>query len=172
MPLFPADEDDLDELAAFVNAAYHGDSSRVGWTTEADLFDGHRTDAAALRASSAAKPGAVMLMLRDNEQAPLLGCVWLEPHDARAWYLGMLAVRPDLQNIGLGKSILTQAEAFARGRGARLMRMRVINLRDTLIAWYRRRGYRLTGETQPFPQGKVLKQPGEELRFVVLEKRL
>jgi hypothetical protein len=81
MHLLPARDDDLNELAAFVNAAYHGDNSRLGWTTEADLFDGQRTDAAALRACLAAKAGAVMLMLRDDERAPLLGCVWLEPHD-------------------------------------------------------------------------------------------
>ncbi len=32
-------------VVALVESAYRGDASRVGWTTEADLLDGQRTDA-------------------------------------------------------------------------------------------------------------------------------
>ena len=45
--LLPATVQDAPEIAILVNSAYRGDSSRQGWTTEADLLDGTRTDAAA-----------------------------------------------------------------------------------------------------------------------------
>src|SRR5690554_7352324 len=47
MPLSfrPASVQDVDAIVALVNSAYRGDSSRQGWTTEADILDGQRTDA-------------------------------------------------------------------------------------------------------------------------------
>ncbi|MCW2670206.1 MAG: alpha/beta hydrolase fold, partial [Frankiales bacterium] len=35
---------DVDDVVSLVESAYRGESSRVGWTTEADLLDGQRTD--------------------------------------------------------------------------------------------------------------------------------
>jgi len=93
---------------------------------------------------------------------------------ADAWYLGMLTVRPDRQDQQLGRRLLSAAEDYARTRGARRIRMTVIHQRETLIAWYERRGYRVTGETEPFPYedarfGRPLQ---EGLFFDVLERDL
>jgi ribosomal protein S18 acetylase RimI-like enzyme len=158
-----------------VNSAYRGESSRQGWTTEADYLDGQRTDPATLARDLAATPGARLLTWRDTPDGPFLGSVWLEPTaDGEACYLGMLTVRPDLQDRGLGRALLAAAEAAAAAAGARKVRLTVVSIRDTLIAWYRRRGYAPTGETRPFPYGDPLfgepKRP--DLEFVVLEKRL
>ena len=174
MPLYPATDDDLADIAAFVNAAYRGASSRLGWTTEADYLDGQRVDVATLRADLAAQPEAMLLALRDAIDGPLLGCVWLEPAEAGVWYLGMLTVRPDLQNRRLGRGLLTEAEGAVRSRGAQRVRMTVVNIRDALIAWYGRRGYALTGETRPFPYGdeRFGLPRRSDLCFVVLEKQL
>jgi len=174
MPLYPVTDADLATLAAFINAAYRGESSRLGWTTEADYLDGQRTDAEALRADLARQPDAMLLTLRDAVDGPLLGCVWLEPVEASVWYLGMLTVRPDLQDRQLGRGLLAEAEAAARNRGARRIQMTVVNIRDTLIAWYMRRGYALTGETRPFPYGddRLGLPRRSDLNFVVLEKLL
>jgi ribosomal protein S18 acetylase RimI-like enzyme len=169
-----ATDADLDAVAALVNSGYRGDSSRAGWTTEADFLGGQRTDAEALRADLAARPGAVLLTLRDEPEGELLGSVWLEPRGADVWYLGMLTVRPDLQSRQLGRTLLAEAERHAQARGARRMRMSVITVRDTLIAWYERRGYVRTGETLPFPYGN--ERFGiplrDDLQFAVLEKAL
>lgn len=174
MPLYPALSSDLPALAALVNGAYRGDSSRRGWTTEADYLGGQRTDADTLARDLAAQPQAVLLALREQPDSEILGCVWLEPAGDDAWYLGMLTVRPDLQAVRLGRGMLEAAEAAAQARGARRIRMTVVNVRDTLIAWYERRGYALTGETKPFPYDDPLfglpQRP--DLEFVVLEKRL
>jgi GNAT superfamily N-acetyltransferase len=156
-----------------VNSAYRGETSRQGWTTEADYIDGQRTDAQTLARDLAGTPGARLLLLR--EAGELMGTVWLEPTpDPQAWYLGMLTVRPDLQARQLGRGLLAQAEAAAAALGAKRIRMTVVAIRDTLIAWYQRRGYALTGETQPWPYGKpVYGEPRrQDLSFVVLEKAL
>ena len=168
-----ATDADLHAIAALVNSAYRGDSSRAGWTTDADYLDGQRTDAERLREQLAATPAAVMLALRDDD-GTLLGSVWLEPRGAEEWYLGMFTIRPELQARGLGRSLLDEAERFARARGARVMRISVIQLRAPLIAWYERRGFRATGESVPFPYGD--ERNGiplrDDLRLLVFEKRL
>jgi len=171
MFLNPAAGSDLEAVAALVNASYRGAG---GWTNEADYLDGERTDADTLRRDLADQPRAVLLTLRDEADGPLLGVVWLEPAEADAWYLGMLTVRPDIQDRQLGRSLLAQAEAWAADRGARRIRMTVVNVRDTLIAWYERRGYRLTGETQPFPyEDQRFGAPRrDDLAFVVLERTI
>ena len=174
MPLYPAADADLPMLADFVNSAYRGGSSRLGWTTEADYIDGQRTDEAWLRDELAAKPGAMLLTLRDAPGGPLLGCVWLELEGPDVWYLGMFTVRPDLQNRGLGRTLLAEAEDAVRARGAKRMRLGVLNVRDILIGWYKRRGYAPTGETHPFPYGDT--RFGIPLRddlcFTMFEKQL
>jgi ribosomal protein S18 acetylase RimI-like enzyme len=169
-----AAEADLANVAALVNSAYRGESSRAGWTTEADFIGGQRTDAGKLKRDLAAQPGAAILTLRDEPDGPLLACVWLEPAPAGAWYLGMLTVRPDQQDRQLGRSLIEAAEAHAAERGAARMRMTVISIRHELIGWYERRGYRRTGETLPFPADDPLFgiPLRADLEFVVLEKTL
>ena len=174
MHFAPADPSELPAIAALVNSAYRGESSRQGWTTEADYLGGQRTDAQTLASDLAANPQAMVMTLREAAGGPMLGCVWLEPADSGAWYLGMLTVRPDLQDRQLGRTMLAAAEDHARGQGAQRVRMTVIQIRDTLIAWYERRGYARTGETRPFPYADLrFGQPArDDLEFIVLEKAL
>ena len=157
-----------------MNRAYRGDGATAGWTSEGAYIGGDRTTAARLRADLAAKPDACFLKWTDPRNGSLLGCVWLEPVGGEIWYLGSLAAEPRLQNSGLGRSILTAAEAWLAARGARRVRMTVVNVREALIAWYLRRGYHLTGQTEPFPYddnrfGTPLRK---DLAFVILEKIL
>ena len=169
MPLYPAADADLESIAALVNHAYRGED---GWTHEGEFLGGPRTDAATLRRDLAASVRARLMVLRDDSDREALGVVWLEPATETAWYLGMLTVRPDLQDRQLGRALLTAAEALVVSWGGSSVQMTVLNLRTPLIAWYERRGYRRTGEIQPFPYqderfGKPLR---DDLAFVVLEK--
>jgi ribosomal protein S18 acetylase RimI-like enzyme len=172
----PAAAPDFPAVVALVNSAYRGQGAQAGWTTEAGYIDGQRIDLESLEQDLADSPDAVLLTLRDEADGPLLGCVWLEPDaemaEGDAWYLGMLTIRPDLQDRKLGATLLAHAERHAQGLGARRVRMTVVHLRDTLIAWYQRRGYVLTGETKPFPVGERFGKPRRDLSFVVLEKAL
>lgn len=186
LALRAARREDAEALSALVNSAYRGDSSRVGWTTEADLLGGQRTDPGALRESIAQGEtmGDRVLLVHEAVQpsGPAGGsaalaidaCVQLERHGDEA-YLGMFTVRPTLQGGGLGRRLLAGAEQDARRRwGVTAVHMTVIAQRAELIAWYERRGYRATGETAPFPYGDA--RFGEPLRpdlhFVVLRKVL
>ncbi len=174
MTLSLARNADLPAVVELVNAAYRGTGAHQGWTTEADYIGGQRIDLISLKADMAASPQARLLLWRDEDQGDLLGCVWLEPEQPGVWYLGMLTVRPDLQARQLGRRILAEGEAVAAEAGATRLRMTVVNIRDSLIAWYERRGYALTDELKPFPYGdnRFGKPKRDDLAFVVLEKAL
>jgi len=172
MHLDPASRDDLPALHALIESAYRGDSARRGWSHEADLLDGQRTDLAALDAMLA-DPAQHLLVFRDGDR--LRACVALTDKDAGLAYLGMLTVDPREQGAGLGKLILAAAEDHVADRfGAHRIEMTVITQRGELIAWYERRGYLQTGERRPFPADDLRfgRPKRDDLEFVVLEKRL
>ena len=166
-----ATEADIEAIVALVTSAYRGESSRAGWTTEADLLDGARIDPEVLRADIARDGSRVVLAERDGA---LLACAHVAV-DGDAGYFGMFSVVPGLQGGGIGKQVLAECERIVRDDW-RLpaMRMTVIDIRDELIAFYQRRGYRRTGVTKPFPYGDArFGEPKRgDLRFEVLEKTL
>jgi ribosomal protein S18 acetylase RimI-like enzyme len=141
---------DAAAVLALVESAYRGDSSRAGWTTEADILHGRRTDLRGVLEVVEAPGSRLVVVERDGA---LVACCQLERRGTRA-YFGMFAVGPALQGAGLGKAVLAEAERFCRKEwGAQEMEMTVISVRTDLIAWYERRGYRRTGVTTPFPYG-------------------
>ncbi|HEX3901081.1 MAG TPA: GNAT family N-acetyltransferase [Mycobacteriales bacterium] len=146
-----ATADDAESVVSLVESAYRGDSSRAGWTTEADLLDGQRTDVRAVRTTIATEDRLVLLAF---ESGSLLGCCELRRLPDNAAYFGMFAVVPTLQGGGVGKLILAEAERRVSDVwDAERMEMTVLAQREDLIAWYERRGYRRTGLTEPFPYG-------------------
>ena len=163
--------DDVPALHALVERAYRGDAARAGWTHEADLLDGQRSDVPSLTALVGEPRNRFLLALDDGM---LVGSVALLPPGPGVAHLGMLAVEPARQGDGIGKRLIAAAEEEAACEGARAVEMTVIRQRPELIAWYARRGYHPTGEERPFP----LDDPrfgiprNRELGFVVLEKPL
>lgn len=177
MNLRPATLNDITALRTLVESGYRGDSARQGWTHEADLLDGQRTDAAAL-AEMIADPDQTILLAEADDGA-LIGCVLIADKRARAdsrrvAYLGMLTVSPDLQNGGMGRQLIEAAESYARTFGAHVMEMTVIKQRRELIDWYLRRGYAHTGREEPFPldDERFGLPKTRDLVFVVLAKAL
>ncbi|WP_432824406.1 GNAT family N-acetyltransferase [Dactylosporangium sp. CA-092794] len=141
---------DVDALVDLVQSAYRGERSRAGWTTEADLLDGQRTDPGMV-AAAIAGPDGVVLVAEDGGVP--VACCQLERRDGYA-YFGMFAVDPARQAGGAGRAVLAEAERYARDEwGAAELRMTVIVQRAELIAWYERRGYVRTGELSAFPYG-------------------
>ncbi len=164
-----ADLKDVATLATLVNSAYRGEHAKKGWTTEADLIDGTRTDAAAL-ADIIQKPDTTIL--KYVEDGRIIGCVELKITDGRL-YLGMLTVEPSIQGGGIGKKMLAAAEDFGKGKGCRSVYMTVITIRTELVDWYKRHGYVDTGERKPFHfNDPRFGQPKQKLEFLVLEKQL
>ena len=165
-----ADEAGL--IAALINRAYRGETSRLGWTTEADLLDGQRTNEEDIFALLQRDD---VLMLTCWQAAQLIAtlCIkWMPSH--RTVQLGMIAVEPVAQNRGHGKTLILAAEQQSVARWQALQsQMRVVSVRQTLIAFYQRLGYQPTGERSPFPVRADLWQPKvEHLQLMTLQKQL
>ncbi|WP_017611675.1 GNAT family N-acetyltransferase [Nocardiopsis salina] len=166
-----ATDADAQALAELVNSCYRGQSSRQGWTTEADLLGGQRIDAAAVR-TLVARPDTTVLLAESDRT--LVACCELQ-RGVGGTYFGMFSVAPTFQGRGLGKRVLAEAECTAaRLWRSALMRMMVIAQRSELIAWYERRGYTSTGRTEPFPYGDpAFGEPKrDDLAFVEMSKDL
>ncbi len=166
-----ATADDVDALVALIESAYRGESSRAGWTTEADILQGQRTDPQGVLDVVEAPDSRLLTVEREGV---IVACCQLEHRGAHA-YFGMFAVSPALQGEGLGKAIIAEAERQARETwGVTEMHMTVISVREDLIAWYERRGYRRTGRTTPFPYGdeRFGIPQRDDLRFELLVKPL
>ena len=172
MLIEPATVEDLEALHALIHSAYRGDSARRGWTHEADLLDGQRTDREALAATLADRR-QLMLVARDGDA--LAGCIALTDKGGELVYIGLVTVDPSRQADGIGRQLLDAAEQAGQRRFAAIRaELTVIGQRRDLIGWYERRGYRLTGERRPFPAADPrfgLPRRGD-LDFVVLEKLL
>lgn len=177
VPMFRrADAGDIAAIVALVESTYRGDASRAGWTTEADLLDGQRTDAEEI-AALIARPGSRIVLAETCEGdrvTALRACCHIERH-GNACHFGMFSVSAPCQRGGLGRRMLAHAEAFARDEWqCREMHMHVIDVRTELMAWYERRGYRRTGIHAPFPYGDprfgLPKRP--DLRFELMVKPL
>lgn len=168
--IYKAEKQDAKQIAALVNSAYRGESSKQGWTTEADLLVGRRTDTEEILRLISSEDSMFLLC---KAEAELVGSVYLQKQVEQV-YLSMLTVSPLLQGRGLGKRLLEAAELTAQETWvATKLVMDVISCRNELIAFYERRGYRRTGATRAFPVNPELWTPKvADLRLEILEKVL
>lgn len=175
----PAQPADAPALVDLIESAYRGDSSRAGWTTEADLLGGQRVDLPMVE--DMIRDSHVLIAFgQSSDEAELasprpLGTVTLADEGDGVAYFGTFAVSPRAQGSGLGKELMAFAEDYAaRTWASQAMRMTVISKRSELIEFYERRGFVRTGETEPFPYGQErFGLPKlDDLEFIVLKKRL
>ncbi|MCC9019429.1 GNAT family N-acetyltransferase [Flavobacterium lipolyticum] len=158
---------DIPALTVLINSAYRGETSKKGWTTEANLLEGKRTDEQEMT-EIFLDPKNTILKYTENDQ--IIGSVLLV-EKGQQLYLGMLTVSPELQNSGIGKKMLAEAENHAKALGLSSIIMTVISVRDELIAWYKRHGYVDTGEREAFPVSEIHVTISEKpLEFIYLEK--
>lgn len=165
---------DVDTIVELVNMAYRGETSRAGWTTEADILDGLRTSVNEVERLIASENTIILLCLNDGE---LFGSICLEKEGKKEkipaiTHIGMFDVKPTLQAKGLGKNLLAEAEKLAQETWTvDKFQMHVITLRHELIAFYERRGYLRTGILSEFPVNPAVWQPKlVNLQLETLEK--
>jgi ribosomal protein S18 acetylase RimI-like enzyme len=172
MLLTPAVDADYAEIVELANWAYRGSGPSASWNMEVGILEGQRLNESLIREDLAAKPQGHLLTYREESGGMLLGTAWLDPREGGVWCLALFMIRPDQQNKQLGSRLLDAAESFAKERGARRIRMTVLHVRSTLIAWYERRGYAASGEIEPFPYGddRFGRPLREDLHFLVFEK--
>jgi len=165
MKIRPATIDDIPEMVNLVNSAYRGEG---GWTGEAHLIGGPRTRAADVE-ELVRDPGG--LILTDWEGDALAGCVYLKKEGEKL-YVGMLSVWPVKQGAGIGKRLMAAATESAVGQHCKAIRITVISVREELIAWYERQGFRRTGEMEWFHPGEKFGMRKQPLELAVLEKEI
>lgn len=162
-----AGHSDVDEIVDLVNSAYRPTLGSKGWTHEAALINGERTNNYQLE--EAINGSVILLGIQDKK---IVACVQVEKKGHEA-YLSMLAVEPELQDAGLGKTMLAEAEAYAHTslRTDRLALV-VVSTRSELIEFYMRRGYTYSGERLPYPvQCGVGRPKDEKLDLTILRKQ-
>lgn len=178
-----AEPDDISALKQLLDRCYR---QSEGWTNEADLVAGIRITDSELT-SVIADPKHYLFVYpktdtgsRDGQETgELLGCIGVDMKnnaDTSYAYIGMFAVHPKRQGGGVGNQILQAAETFAerhlqsQDQPSRLI-MSILSHRPELLAYYERRGYKLTGVTMPFPEDGNNGQPKrQDLQLLELEK--
>lgn len=138
-----ATEADAEAIVRLVNRSYLPESPAAGWTHESDFVAGERVSIGQVEAALADPNVAVLLGLKADRE--VVTCVQVEKKGTSC-HIGMLAVHPPLQGLGIGKEMLTFAEHYGREifEAERLV-MSVLSARRRLIAFCLRRGYRSTG---------------------------
>jgi len=178
-----AQPEDAERITSVINSAFR--------QAEQSFVDGDRVDLSDVQYYL----DSGKFLLAEGEGA-LLGCVYIEPCTGRLgntgkWgtdngetkhlesdrssaqsqdraYLGLLAVEPAHQQSGLGSRLMDAAEEYCRSLGISFMDIKVVNLREELFGFYRRRGYIETG-TSAFPAEVETKLP---CHFIDMSKPL
>lgn len=158
------------KITDLVNSVYRGESSKKGWTTEADFLSGIRITEEKVKEIIQGKNDIIILAVIDNN---IIGCVHLENAGSYS-YLGMLSVDVNFQDKGIGKMLINECERYTREvLGLNEIKMKVISRRTELIEYYNRRGYNATGELEEFgAHGDTFGDTDEKLYFETLTKSL
>ncbi len=173
-----ATQADVGALVALIERAYRSPETAGRWTSEAHLLKGPRTSEAEIAGLIAQCDSHLLVAETDGR---FVGCCLIQKigttkctsneAGASGAYFGMFAIDPAAHSQGLGKLILAEAERCVRQLWqARAMVMTVINVREQLIAWYQRRGYRLTGATMPFPFSDTSGEVTRDFHLVEMRK--
>jgi len=151
-----AELNDASVIADLVNSAYRGESSRAGWTTEADILDGLRITTPEVATLIRREDAFVLVGVLRDQVVASIACERLE-NTAK---FGLIAVKPTLQNKGYGREMIQAAEVITtrEWRVAGFF-MSVITLRTELIEFYERLGFERSGQFEDFPENPALWQP-------------
>jgi GNAT superfamily N-acetyltransferase len=149
-----ASDEDADDIAELINEAY--------LPAEGFLYDGPRISIDEVRA----KLDSGAFLLRATSIGSLEGCVYVEVR-GDIGYFGLLAVSTDRQHHGLGRRLVSAAEAYFRDRGCMAVEIDVVNHRRELFPFYGGLGYRVIGE-KPFEDVRLV-QP---CHYVMMRKTL
>ena len=144
-----AQPEDVSAIARLVNAAF---------VTERFFIDADRTDPD--KVSALFHKGLFLLLF---EESILVGSVYVEVRGERG-YFGMLAVDPERQRSGIGRRLISAAEAHCRAAGCRFMDLTFVNVRKELPGYYRGLGY-VENENMPLGPDQVAKIPVHLVRM-------
>ena len=164
------ENDDLEELVKLINVAYRAQSDR-SWTTEKAFLDGTRITNEQL--SGDLSRSNFKLFVGENEQGLLVACIGLNL-DHNSVEIGTFAIDSSVQNLGYGKQMLNYVEAYVAQSCSEVrdLIMYVLDVRSELIAYYQRRGYQITGHTEPYPVNANVGQPLVPIQLIEMKKTI
>lgn len=158
---------DAEDVLNIVNQAYRTEG---GWTTESHLIVGDRLVEEDYLASLTEENRLILLAQEDDR---VVGCIEIKIDGTHA-HLGMLAVLPDQQNQGIASQLLAKAETLAKQTyQATEAVMLVLDVREELLQYYYRKGYKRADEYVPFPVHLNVGKPiNQNLMFEKIVKPL
>jgi predicted N-acetyltransferase YhbS len=146
---------DIAPLVAMINAAFSVE----------EFLEGTRTDAA--RLASVMTKG--QMLVAEDALGRMVGTLFMENRGERG-YLGMLAVDPAAQRMGIARRMTAEAEQRLRAAGCKVLEIIVLNMRPELLPLYRSWGFQQVGATDFKPNRGV--KPGIEVHGILMEKQL
>ena len=149
-----ADDGDVELLTVLINRAYE--------PVESFLYDGPHVTEGEIR-QKLHRDAFLMVIGRESETR---GAIYVQCREDIG-YFGLLAVAPEHQGNGVGQSLVGAAELFCQNAGCRTLEIEVVNHRRSLISYYAKYGYAVTGE-RPF-NFDMLRVPSH---FLILRKAL
>ncbi len=186
MKLLPATLEDIPELMSLLQCGFRGDK---GWTTDSHLLEGAFVTREMLE-KDISEPTRLLWkyhaeddgtnsqgsqMDSNSTSGKIIACVYTDNLvETNALYVGRLCVHPDYQGRGLGKIIMKAVEERGRELQCRAITLQTVFGRTELIEWYKRQGFRLTGERTPLQNGLhgYIKVSPELVDLVTLQKDL
>lgn len=174
-----AAREDAAAIHALIELAYRGDGNEGGWASESHILKGPRTTIGEIQRLLSSPASRFVL---GESGGRLIACALIQKKgdvdcatgggaSDEAAYFGMFAVDPGLREGGFGKAVLAECERQARALWASpAMAMTVISLRDALIEWYERRGYKKSGVRMPFPFDETTGEVRRDFDLVELRK--
>ena len=146
---------DRPRLIPIVNAAYAVEK----------FLGGTRTDEPRLAAMM--EKGSILMAEEDSGRP--VATIYVELRGNRG-YMGLLAVDPERQRLGLGGRMMQEGEAWLKQHGCEAVDIIVLNLRPELLPVYRSFGFVETRIEHFQPSRPLL--PGFECHGIVMSKKL
>jgi ribosomal protein S18 acetylase RimI-like enzyme len=81
---------------------------------------------------------------------------FLNEHDPRKAHLVSMWVSPTHRRDGIGRALIDAIQAWARIRAAHSLQLTVTSSNHTAIEFYKRSGFTMTGNTEPYPNDPTL----------------
>jgi ribosomal protein S18 acetylase RimI-like enzyme len=161
--------DDVAQLVELINLAYRAQSER-SWTTEKAFVDGTRITNEQLNGDLSRSN--FKLFVGENEGL-LVACIGLS-FDHNSVEIGTFAIDPTIQNLGYGREMLNYVEVYVAQSCSEVrdLIMYVLDVRSELIAYYQRRGYQITGHTEPYPVNANVGQPLVPIQLIEMKKTI
>jgi ribosomal protein S18 acetylase RimI-like enzyme len=159
--------EDVPRLGEVIQFAYRGGKPKRSWASEEGKVTGIRTTSEELETLISAADKVIIVAVMSEQ---IVGSVLVEKEGSEA-HIGLLAVDPDMQSNGIGRTLLQAAENHAYEEfGSTKFLMTILCGRDDLLAWYTRAGYSDTGKTKPFPKDTGAVELVSGLYFQILSK--